>query len=168
MDAQLILSHQQVIQISQRMAFQIFENHYQEHEMVFAGIEDKGYLFAEAILQEYKAISPNTKVALINVTLDKFSPTQSDISLDSDISALQNKVVVLFDDVLNSGRTLAYSMKPFLNIPIKKLQIAVLVDRGHKSFPVSADYTGYELSTTLKEYIEVKFENKKITGVYLN
>ena len=69
--------------------------------------------------------------------------------------------------MLNSGRTLVYSLKPFLNIEIKKIQIAVLVDRGYKSFPVAADFVGYALSTTLKEHIEVVLDDQEKFGVYL-
>jgi pyrimidine operon attenuation protein/uracil phosphoribosyltransferase len=81
---------------------------------------------------------------------------------------LRNKVIVLLDDVLNTGRTLAYSLKPFLNVEIKKLHTAVLVDRNHKQFPIAADYIGYALSTTIQEHIEVVLEDNERFGVYLS
>ncbi len=69
--------------------------------------------------------------------------------------------------MLNTGRTLAYALKPFLNVDIKKLQTAVLVDRGYPQFPVMATYVGYALATTLQERVEVVFEQEQPAAVYL-
>jgi pyrimidine operon attenuation protein/uracil phosphoribosyltransferase len=162
----LILDKKQTIQKIKRIAFEIYENNFNEKELIVAGIYDKGYLLAQLLVKELETISP-IKIQLIKVSLDKSAPLQSEISLDCDINTLKNKQILIVDDVLNSGRTLAYSLKPFLNIEIKRLQIAVLVDRGYKSFPVAADYTGYALSTTLKEHIEVILNNESSFGVYL-
>ena len=165
-DKTLILDKAQTLQKIKRIAYEIFEQNFKEKEIVLAGIFDKGYMFAELLRNELEAISP-IKITLVKLTLDKFSPQQSEITLDVDVKTLKKKVVVVLDDVINSGRTLAYSLKPFLNIEIKKLQIAVIVDRGHKSFPVSADYVGYALATSLKEQIEVELEDAGTFGVYL-
>jgi pyrimidine operon attenuation protein / uracil phosphoribosyltransferase len=54
-----------------------------------------------------------------------------------------------------------------LTIPLKKLQTAVIVNRSHTNFPVSPDYIGYSISTTLKEHIDVVFEEEKF-GVYIH
>jgi pyrimidine operon attenuation protein/uracil phosphoribosyltransferase len=162
----LILKEKQVSQMIKRIAYEIFERNFQEEEMVIAGIEEKGYVFARLLSSELEKISP-FKLTLVKVILDKYLHSQSEINLDIDAESLKNKCIVLTDDVLNTGRTLAYSLKPFLNIDIKKLEIAILVNRGHKLFPVSADYYGYELSTTLKEHIEVILQGEK-AGVYLH
>ena len=74
---------------------------------------------------------------------------------DADLKACANKVVILVDDVLNSGKTLAYGFGVFLDVPLKKLRTVVLVDRNHKSFPITTDYAGIALSTVLKEHVEV-------------
>lgn len=160
-----LLDKQQVLQKIKRVAFEIFENNFNEKELVFVGIDKMGYVFAQLLLVEYKLISKQ-QVVLCKLYLDKYSPLQSEIRLDVDYS-LKNKVVILFDDVLNTGRTLVYSLKPFLNTEIKKLQTAVIVDRGYKSFPVSADYIGYALSTTLKEHVHVILDNNDDFGVFL-
>ncbi|MBC8111740.1 MAG: phosphoribosyltransferase, partial [Verrucomicrobia bacterium] len=107
------------------------------------------------------------KTQLVKVNMDKFTPTQTEITLDCEPEFLRKKVIILIDDVLNSGRTLIYSLKPFLKTEIKKLQTAVLVKRSYKSFPIAADYTGYELSTTLQEHIEVILDDEAKFGVYL-
>ena len=84
------------------------------------------------------------------------------------IAIFENKVIVVVDDVLNTGRTFSYSLAPFLSIPVKKIQVAVLVDRNYRKFPISADYKGYELSTTLSEHVEVIISDAKKRGVYLH
>lgn len=163
----LILSKKQTLQKIKRIAFEIYENNFTEEEIILAGVYDKGYTFARMLHEELQIISP-IRSKLVKVSLDKSSPLQGLIELDCSVDSLQNKCVVLTDDVLNTGRTLAYSLKPFLNIEIKKLQTAILVDRNHKLFPISADYVGYALSTTLHEHIEVILDSEDALGVYLH
>lgn len=163
----LILTQKQTLQKIKRIAYEVYENNFQEEEIILAGIYDKGYLFAKMLQQELDVISP-LKSTLVKVSLDKLSPLQSDIHLDCDLNLLRNKVVILLDDVLNTGRTLVYSLKPFLNVEIKKIHTAVIVDRNHKQFPISATYVGYTLSTTIQEHIEVVLEDKERFGVYLS
>lgn len=162
----IILSHKQVVQKIKRIAFQIYENNHSEKEVILAGIRDQGYTLARLLKDCLEEIS-ELKLLLVGVSLDKEAPTQSDISLDCEVSELKNKSIVLIDDVSNTGRTLAYSLKPFLNIRVKKLETAVLVNRSHVKFPVSVKYSGYELATTIKEHVEVDLENsQKIVYLY--
>ena len=70
----------------------------------------------------------------------------------------QNKSLILVDDVLNSGSTLIYGVRYFLDVPIKNFKTAVLVDRNHKRYPVKADFKGLSLSTSLSETVKVIFE----------
>ena len=76
-------------------------------------------------------------------------------------------MIVLIDDVANSGRTMLYALKPFLQYLPKKIQTAVLVDRRHKSFPLSVDFVGYSLSTTLQDMVMVDVEGSSIKSAYL-
>lgn len=71
------------------------------------------------------------------------------------------KCLVLVDDVMNSGATLIYGVKHFLNVPLKKFKTTVLVDRSHKSFPVKADFKGISLSTSRLEHIQVVFNENE-------
>ena len=162
-----ILNNEQDLQKVRRIAFEIYERNFDEDEIIFAGIYEKGYTVAEILIDEFQKIAPIT-TRLVKISLDKKSPLQSTISLDCAIEELQKKTIILIDDVLNTGRTFAYSLKPFLNIEIKKLQTAVLVDRNHSTFPISADYVGYALSTTLQEHIHVELYNKDYLGVYIS
>lgn len=164
--ANLILDKKQTLQKIRRIAFEIYENNFKEKEIVLAGVVEMGYSFAQLLQKELESISP-IKVILVKVTLDKEAPSQSEVSLDIPIEQLKNKTIIVTDDVLNTGKTLAYSLKPFLDIKVKKLQTAVVVNRGHHSFPIIADYVGLSMATSLKERIEVLLKGKE-AGVYLS
>lgn len=165
MEQSLVLNKIQTLSKISRIAFEIYENNFQEEELIVAGIYDKGYRFAEMLVNELTKVCP-FKVSLIKVSLDKFAPLQSAIELDCNPEFIKNKTIILCDDVMNSGRTMAYSLKPFLNQEIRKIQTAVIVDREHKAFPISADYVGYRVSTTLKETITVVLDGP--VGVYMD
>src|SRR5689334_19191396 len=110
-----ILTRKQTLQKIKRIAFEIYENNFEEEEIILAGVYDKGYRLAQLLQIELSAISP-LQSRLVKVSLDKFSPLQGEIELDCDSSVLQNRCIILLDDVLNTGRTLAYSLKPFLSL----------------------------------------------------
>jgi pyrimidine operon attenuation protein/uracil phosphoribosyltransferase len=161
-----ILDDSQVKQIIKRIAYQIFENHIHDKELVLAGIDGRGTHIAQLLYNELTTIS-KIKVQLLNIELDKTNPIGSGVKLSDDKIRLTDQNIIVVDDVLNTGRTLVYALTPFIRAKAKKIQIAVLVDRNHKNFPVSADYRGMELSTTLQEHVSVTIEKKKV-NVYLN
>ncbi|MFN8416405.1 MAG: phosphoribosyltransferase family protein [Cytophagaceae bacterium] len=162
----LILTKKQVQQLTKRIAYEMVEQNFKEKELVLAGIYDKGYAFAKLLQKELKTIA-SIEVKLVKVSLDKLAPSQSEVTLDTDVTTLKNKVIIVVDDVLNTGRTVAYALKPFLNIKVKQIQTAFVVDRGYHSFPISADYVGLSMATTLKEHIEVMLDTKEM-GVYIS
>lgn len=162
----VLLDGATALQKVRRIAFEILENNFDQKELVLAGIVGEGYVLAELLIKTLSEIT-DKKVWIAKLTFDKKAKTQPDIQIESDIDTFRNKSIILIDDVLNTGKTIAYAQRPFLSIPIKKLQVAVLVDRDHLTFPISAKYVGYSLSTTLKEHIKVDLSNKKTTGVYL-
>ena len=92
---------------------------------------------------------------------------RSPVTINLPKTALENKVIVVVDDVLNTGRTLAYGMAPFFGTALRKLQVAVIIDRGHRNYPIHADYVGYTLSTTLNEHVEVCLDDDNLS-VYLH
>jgi pyrimidine operon attenuation protein/uracil phosphoribosyltransferase len=153
----IILNEQQVLQKIKRMAYQICERNLNERSVVLVGIYPQGYHLAGLLLKELKEIAP-FEVILAKLELDKKRPLRENIKLDVPDSMLDKQPIILVDDVLNTGKTMAYSLKPFLNRNLKKLEIAVLVNRSHKKFPISANYQGLELSTTLSEHILVVLE----------
>lgn len=162
----LILNKKQVSQKIRRISYEIYENNFEEKELVIAGIFDKGFSLAKAIIKELAQISP-LKTQLVKVSINKISPLKEEISLDCDLKTLKNGSVILVDDVLNTGRTMSFSLKAFLGAEIRKMEAAVLVDRSHKSFPIDARYKGYELSTTINEHVEVRLGGAD-QGVYLS
>jgi pyrimidine operon attenuation protein/uracil phosphoribosyltransferase len=107
-------------------------------------------------------------VQLVELKINKKNPIRSDVNLQLSQTELTNKSIVLVDDVLNSGRTLIYGMQAFLQAPVKSLSVAVLLNRSHKRFPVNANYVGLSLATTLKEHIEVHFDDPNNFAAYLS
>lgn len=154
----LILNKKQVQQKIDRMAYQILEDNLKEDELIMAGIIDRGYTIAKRLKKVLESIS-GIKITLMKIELDKSSKHLQSIT-DIPIEEASNKVVILVDDVLNSGRTLAYGLGVFLDIPLKKLRTLVLIDRSHRIFPVSPDYTGLEMATILKEHVDVVLDEK--------
>ena len=150
----LILNKSQISQKIKRIAYEVYENHYNVVDLILAGIDEMGLKLASLIKKELEQIS-GIRCHLVQISVDKKAPSQPKITLD-DLPSLKEPSVLIVDDVLNSGRTLAYVLGPFLKMPVKEIQTAVLVNRSHKKFPVSVDYKGYELATTIQEHIEVQ------------
>ncbi len=162
----LILDKKQIQQKIDRMGYQILEDNLHEEEIIMAGIVDKGYAIAKRLKKVIESIS-DIKITLMKIELDKDS-THLKASSDMEVIYASNKVVILVDDVLNSGRTLAYGLGVFLDIPLKKLRTLVMVDRSHRIFPVSPDFTGLQLATILKEHVDVILdEEAEEDAVYL-
>lgn len=149
----LILHKNQIDQKINRIAYQILEDNLEEKEIVLAGIWDRGYKIALRLRNVLKEIAP-FKVLMLRVDLEKEN-SRLVANTDLDENAWKNKVIILVDDVLNSGKTLAYGLGVFLNTPHKKIRTVVLVDRSHKIFPIATDFVGLELSTILKEHVGV-------------
>lgn len=157
MSQNTILNHQEIEHKIRRIAYQIYETFVDEPEIVLAGIASNGFVFAKKLAVELERIS-TIKISLCEVFINKQNPN---IPIKTSLSkeSYENKGVVLVDDVLNSGTTLIYGVKHFLEVPLKKLKTAVLVDRNHKKYPVKADFKGLSLSTSLLEHVQVVFEN---------
>jgi pyrimidine operon attenuation protein/uracil phosphoribosyltransferase len=162
-DKKYILSKEVVGKKLQRMAYEILENNIDEKEIILAGIRESGSVVAKVIQQMLGEIS-SIKTELITITLDKKEPTEVSLSRSID---LNGKVIILIDDVSNSGKTLLYALKPFIEFHPKKIQTLVLVERTHTSFPVRPDYVGLSIATTLQEHIFVEVKGTEITGAYL-
>ena len=148
-----------------RMAYEILENNAGEQQLILAGIRDSGSVIARAIQQQLQEISGDLlKTRLITISLDKRNPGV--VTLSESLS-FDDQVIIVIDDVANSGRTLLYAMKPFLDFHPRKIESLVLVERSHKAFPVQPDYSGLSLSTTLQEHIYVEVEGDEVKGAWL-
>jgi pyrimidine operon attenuation protein / uracil phosphoribosyltransferase len=161
----LILDHSRIAQIIRRMAHQIFESTYGHKEVILVGVGGGGTKLCALLGEELRLIQPKLKVTCQEVLMDKENPLGT-TRLNADPTSLKGKPVVLVDDVLNTGRTLAYGLTELLKIDVDRIEIAVLVNRRHTTFPVAATYSGYELSTTLDEHIEVVMGKKPAVYLY--
>lgn len=157
MSQNIILNHQEIDHKIKRIAYQIYETFAEEDVIILAGIATNGFILAQKISAVLLTIS-DLKVSLCEVKIDKQNPFNA-ITTSLSKDAYTNKGIVLVDDVLNSGTTLIYGVKHFLDVPVKKFKTAVLVDRNHKKFPVKADFKGISLSTSSKEHVHVVFED---------
>ena len=159
----IILNHNEINHKIRRIAFQIYESNVNEKDIILAGIDKNGYVFAKklkTVLQKISEINP----ILCKVSIDKKKPWQ-DINTSIDPADYKNKSIVLVDDVLNSGTTLIYGVKHFLNVPLKQFKTAVLVNRNHKKYPVKADFKGISLSTSLHEHVDIILEGNIFSAV---
>jgi pyrimidine operon attenuation protein / uracil phosphoribosyltransferase len=148
-----------------RMAYEIVENNPAEQRLILAGIRDSGSVIARNIRRLLEEIAgPRLSIQFITISLDKKKP--GPVMLSESLS-FDDQVIIVVDDVANSGRTLLYAMKPFLDFHPRKIESLVLVERTHKAFPVQPDYTGLSLSTTLQEHIYVEVEGDRVKGAWL-
>jgi len=145
------------------MAYEIYEQNFNEQALVLAGIYQNGYKLAEMLAQELRTIS-GKEITLLRIKLDKAAPLQNPVELFPEDLSLEGKTIVLVDDVLNTGKTLAYTLNSFLQQSPKKIEIATLVNRHHTLFPVAATYTGYSLATTLREHVAVVLQENELAA----
>lgn len=162
-----ILSSKQVARKIKRLAIEIYGNHLHDKEIYFVGINKKGVQFAEIVGAELSKTSP-LDIIFLSVKLNPANPLKDQIEVSVNINSLCDKKIIIFDDVANTGRTIFYACKPFLDIIPESLEIAALVDRKHKLFPIHVDYVGLSLATTLHDNIEVVFNDDKSTEAYLS
>ena len=166
MSKNIILTNQEIELTIKRIAYQIYETFVDDQEIVIAGIASNGFILAQKIAQTLEAIS-TIKVSLCEVQIDKTNP-ESGVHTSLPKEEYANKGLILVDDVLNSGTTLIYAVRHFLDVPLKKFKTAVLVDRNHKKYPVKADFKGISLSTSSLEHVQVVFDENSNSYAYLS
>ena len=159
----LILNKERIGYKMQRMAYEIWEHNSHETAVTLVGIESGGRILAENLGRILASISP-LKVEIVPLRINKKKPINDAIDFKT---ILNGRSVVLVDDVINSGKTVIYSLQALLCYDMKKLMVAVLVDRKHKSFPIASDIVGHSVSTTLMDHIEVETNGNEIEAVYL-
>ncbi|MEM7104112.1 MAG: phosphoribosyltransferase family protein [Bacteroidota bacterium] len=163
-----LLNSKQVEQKIKRLAYEILEQHYDEAEIIIAGINNKGLTLARKLKRELDKIARKTSIRLTSLKLSPANPTENEIKIGIPLEEINDKVIIITDDVANTGRTMYYAIRPLLDILPKKVEFAVLVDRKHKSFPIKVDYVGMTLATTIQENIEVEFGKKGESVVMLD
>jgi pyrimidine operon attenuation protein/uracil phosphoribosyltransferase len=162
-DKKVILNDDQIRSKLKRISYQILETNLQSSELIIAGIESNGYLIAKELKKILNKLS-NIEVTLCKVKIDKKNPRKPiETSIGKELYS--NKSIVLVDDVLNSGSTLIYGVKHFLETELLQFKTAVLVNRNHKKFPVKADFKGISLSTSMQSQVMVEFKGSKIEAL---
>lgn len=160
-----ILNHQQVELKLNRLAFEIFEKNHLQNNIIIAGIMPRGNILAQHIKNRLEKIC-DKNISYVEVFLNKDNPSVGNISIDLDKIDTNHATVIICDDVLYTGRTLAYACYPFLEKNVKSIQCLVLVNRNHKTFPIAPLYVGLELSTTRAEHVTV--ELNEVFCVYVS
>ena len=165
MDKKKILTNSQIKRKIKRISLQIIESNVEEKEVVLAGIEQNGFLLAKELNKMITELS-NLNIKLCSLKIDKKNPLNN-ISTSLNSNEFKNKSIVVVDDVLNSGSTLMYAVKHFLDTELRQLKTTVLVDRNHKKFPIKADFKGVSLSTSLQNHVKVQFDKNSIEAFLL-
>ena len=155
----LILNHKQVGQRLNRLAWQVYEQCSDEKEIIIAGIGKNGYSLAVRIGKLVESISP-VQARVTRVELNKDFPLEHPIQIEVNAAECTNKTILVVDDVSNTGKTLMYGVKPFLEFPVRSILTLVLVDRDHNRYPVKTNFVGLSLATTLQEHIAVVLDEK--------
>ncbi len=153
-----------------RMAHEIIEKNKGVENVVLVGIKTRGIFLAKR-LKEYIDKFENTNILCTEIDISFWRDDIVDGSyeihnLDVDV---RNKIVVLIDDVLFSGRTVRAAMDGiFHNARAKEIQLAVLVDRGHRELPIRADYVGKNIPTSTNENVVVLIDEvDNDEGIYI-
>lgn len=158
MSKTIILDQAGIANRIRRIAYQIYEVNTNEKEVVIAGIDKNGYILAQRLVKMLTKIS-DLKVTLCKVEINKKAPLEP-VTTSLDASEYTNKSIVIVDDVLNGGTTLMYVVRHFLDVPLKQIKTAVMVDRNHKKYPIKVDFKGVSLSTSMQNHIELVFLDK--------
>ena len=159
-----ILGVREIDQKIKRLAWQLYENNVLEKEIIVVGISERGLILAKQLAAHIQEIS-KIKTKLAHLELDKDNPYNKEVTLNLEEKEYVEKVVILVDDVLNSGKTMIYGVKHFLNAPVKKINTTALIDRMHHRFPIRTDYAGLVLSTSMKDHVAVELGPNE--GVYV-
>ncbi len=151
MEKSLILNNEEISLRLDRIAWQILEQHFGAATILLVGIADKGFDVADKIKNRLEKHG-ETHIELTRISLDKKNALACQITLERSELATNN-AVVLVDDVLNSGTTMAAALKEVLCYNPKTVKTAVLANRDHHTFPIQANFVGISLATTVKEHI---------------
>lgn len=165
-----ILDQAGILARLKRMAFEIYEANYQEKQLFIIGIDERGGFLAKELQALLEEISP-LETHFVQARLDRSGEShEMGITLDlENLEVLRNNPVLVVDDVLYTGTTLLNVVAILLQAGPSTLRNAVLIDRGHRNMPVSADFIGLELATTLHQHVSVEInpETRKVQAFLL-
>lgn len=152
----IILNHQDIKLKTDRLAYAILEETHSDEQVVFAGIEPRGVILTERLKHIFSNVS-GIEPEIVRISHEISDKGVINVHLNPGAEMLSGKTVILIDDVLNSGRTMAAALAEIMKYPVRRVKTVVLVDRDHKDFPLKADIVGLSLSTNLKDHVSVEF-----------
>ncbi|MBO3445336.1 MULTISPECIES: bifunctional pyr operon transcriptional regulator/uracil phosphoribosyltransferase PyrR [Clostridia] len=145
-----------------RVSHEIIEKNKGVEDIVLVGIKTRGLPIADRISKKIEQIE-GTKVNTGEVDITLYRDDLKEIDIDPILNGskidfnIDDKIVILIDDVLYTGRTVRSALDAIMDIGRpKSIQLAVLVDRGHRELPIRADYVGKNVPTSRHEIISVK------------
>lgn len=148
----ILLNKQRIDRTLKRMTYQITEEA-KEMDIVLAGVNRRGFILAERI-KEHLAGSESRDIQMFNLKDHDDAPSES-IPVPS-----QNSILVIVDDVIFSGGTIYRCLQKIPELSAyEKILITVLVDRGHRKYPILASIVGLKTSTKLNEHVELRLKN---------
>ena len=155
----IIIDSETIKRTVRRISYEIIEKNKSLEDIVILGIKTRGVNLANRIVENIEAIEG---VTVPNGDLD-ITPYRDDIEEKREVTLPEldvvNKTVILVDDVLYTGRTIRAAMDAVMDIGrASKIQLAVLVDRGHRELPITANYVGKNIPTSKTEKVSVLFE----------
>jgi pyrimidine operon attenuation protein/uracil phosphoribosyltransferase len=160
--ARLVLESADIARAIVRISHEILENNKGSKDLLLLGIPTRGVMLAERIGKKIEEIeNAPVKVGVLDITMYRddvrLRPARTPQHTMIPDNRVDQMVVVLVDDVLFSGRTIRAALDALtaLGRP-KKVQLAVLIDRGHRELPIRPDYVGKNLPTSIDESIKVK------------
>ena len=154
----IVLDSNDIINKIRRISFEIIEKNIDEKEIYLIGILPNGKYLSQKI-NSFIIENSSINVNLHFIDIDKKNLSIKEISFESDADEIKNKVIILVDDVMNSASTLMYSINEILKYQPKEIQVAVLIERYYKSFPITPNFRGLELSTSKTEHVQVDLGN---------
>lgn len=158
-----VLDHKKIIRICNRLAYQIIENSENKKSIILVGIKEKGFEVSKLIMQKLNKICSN-KIILRYIEIDKTSPKNS-LKCNLESTFKSSEKVFLIDDVLNTGKTLMYSVNKLLDYDFNSIKTVVLIDRNHKKFPVKVDFKGISLSTNYDDTVKLNFKKNNLEAI---
>ena len=160
-----ILNKENISNKINRISWQIIEHNIKSEELFLAGIQGNGFLIAQRISKILKKNS-DSKIYLAEFIIDKKKPDLAKNTLKPYHKINYSKLpIIIIDDVINSGKTLVYSINFFIKLYAFNIKIVTLIDRKHRLFPIKSDFSGLNLSTSIKNHVEVILGKNE--GVYI-
>lgn len=157
----ILLDHETIKRTLRRLSYEIIEKNDNLKDIVLLGIKKKGVPIAKIISSNIEALE-GIKISTYELDI---TPYRDDIKIDipksinksSVLEDLTGKTVILVDDVLYTGRTVRAAMDACMDLGRpEKIELAVLIDRGHRQLPIKANYIGKNIPTSSNELVQVK------------